>query len=86
MVKSQPGGIARKVAQAATVSPSAGPDAAVDEAAGMQVAALDQDPPARVLVLDLQRLDAEIGGEAAHRELADVLWLDLREIGHVVGM
>ena len=35
-----------------------------------------------VLVLDLERLDAEIGREAAHRELADVLRLDLGKIGH----
>ena len=40
-----------------------GPDAAVDEAAGVQVAALDDDPAAGVVVLDLQRLDAEIGGK-----------------------
>jgi hypothetical protein len=49
----------------------------VDEAAGMKVAALDQDPAARVVFLDLQRLDAEIGGEAADGELADVLRLHL---------
>ena len=42
-----------------------GPDAAVDEAAGVQVALVDDDPAARVGVLDLERLDPEVAGEAA---------------------
>src|SRR6201999_2915882 len=62
------------------------PDAAVDEAAGMQVTRLDLDAPTRVVVLDLEGLDAEVGREAADRELVDVLRLDLREIGHVSDM
>ena len=48
-----------------------GPDAAVDEAAGVQVALVDDDPAAGVGVLDLQRLDPEVAGEAAGQEGAD---------------
>ena len=50
-----------------------GPDAAVDEAAGVQVALVDDDPAAGVGVLDLQRLDPEVAGEAAGEEAADRL-------------
>ena len=46
-------------------------------AAGVQVTRLDLDAPTRVVVLDLEGLDAEVGREAADRELVDVLRLDL---------
>src|SRR6185503_19670406 len=48
-----------------------GPDAAVDEAAGVQVAAVDDDAAARVRVLYLQRLDPEVAGKAARKEVTD---------------
>ena len=48
--------------------PEGGPDAAVDEAARMQVALVDDDPADRVRVLDLERLDAEVAGEAPRQE------------------
>ena len=53
------------------------PGAAVDEPAGMQVALVDDDPPARALVADLERLDPEVGREAARDPRAQRLGGDL---------
>ena len=58
----------RKVAQAATVSPSAVQTPPWTKPPGMQVALVDDDPAARVGVLDLERLDPEVAGEAAGQE------------------
>ena len=55
-----------------------GPDAAVDEAARVQVALVDDDRAAGVRVLDLQRLDPEVAGEAAGQERFDRLRGDSR--------
>src|SRR3954447_3748271 len=55
-----------------------GPDAAVDEAAGVQVAVVDDDPAAGVRVGDLQRLDSEVARKAAGEEVADRLGGDRR--------
>ena len=53
-----------------------GPDAAVDVAARVQVALVDDDAAAGEGVLDLERLDAEVAGEAAADEAAHVLGRD----------
>ena len=59
------------------------PGAAVDEAAGMQVAAIDDHAAAEVLVGDLDRLDAEVGREAVADSLADRLHGDAGiRLGH----
>jgi len=66
-----------------------GPDATVDEAAGMQVALVDDDPADRVGVLDLQRLYAEVAGKASRQEGADALGRDRRarlvRVRHLAG-
>ena len=62
-----------------------GPDAAVDEAAGVQVALVDDDAAAGEGVLDLQRLDPEVAGEAAAEEGAHVLRGEGRAVLGCVG-
>src|SRR6476469_6424547 len=50
-----------------------GPDAAVDETAGMEVAPVDDDAAAGEGVLDLDRFDPQVAGKAAADEGAHVL-------------
>ena len=45
------------------------PGAAVDEPAGVQVALVDDDPAEAALVVELERLDPELVGEAARDPL-----------------
>ena len=78
VVKSCPGGMLRKVAQAATVSPSAVQTPPWTKPPGCRWRLVDDDPAAGVRVLDLQRLDPEIAGEAAAEEAAGVLGGDRR--------
>ena len=58
--------------------PERGPDPAVDEAARVQVPPVDDDAAPRMRVLDLQRLDPEVAGEAAGQERPDALRRDRR--------
>src|SRR5262249_40076502 len=53
-----------------------GPRPAVDESPRMQVALVDDDVAAGEVVLDFDRLDAEIAGEAAGQEGPDALRRD----------
>jgi len=55
-----------------------GPDAAMDEAARVQVALVDDDQAAGMGVLDLQRLDPEVARKAAGQEGSDRLRGDRR--------
>ena len=53
------------------------------DAAGMQVALVDDDPPDGAFLLDLERLDSEVAREAALEKLAYRFDRDLRLLlGH----
>ena len=69
VVKLCSGGIARKVAQAATVSPSAVQTPPWTKPPGCRWRLSTTIRPTRVGVLDLERLDPEVAGEAPRQEL-----------------
>ena len=78
VVKLWPGGMQRKVDQAATVSPSAVQTPPWTKPPGCRWRSIDDDPAAGVGVLDLERLDPEVAREAAGEEGPDGLRGDHR--------